>query len=895
MKFKKLCLVLAAVVTIISASFIQAAAYGTVLYVSPTGTESGDGSETAPFATIANARDAIRTLKENGEYPEGGVTVYIRGGEYRTLETLELNERDSGEEGSPVVYMAYPGEKPIFIGGISISGDDFEPVEETDKSRLADGMEDKIMCYDLGKTGITDFGKLPVKVHDGSETDTSNPPELFFNGREMTLARWPNEGEFAMVGDIVHHGATPRNWQDDKKDTEGYVPESQRDPYDGFVIKYTDKRVERWIGEDDIRWNGYWYWDWSLENYEIGEIDTKKQTITSKQPGSYGIKQGQKYYCYNILPELDAPGEYYIDRKEMKLFFCPPEELSGTNLGISLMKDYFIKLDNAKYVVINGLEFDYSRGDIIRGFALENCAVINCRFENTGGKCVNFSGCKNTFVANNDIYNTNGGIGITGGDYKTLTPAGNEVINNKIEKYDRITKLYNPAIDMKGVGNRIAYNEISYADHMAIGTHGNDNIVEYNNIHDVLRNTNDAGAVYMYIGNGPTNFDQVGNVYRYNWFHDLGKKSVLGGIDNVDNSTSRQAFYFDGFWGTEVSGNILTDCEYGVMINGGWGNKVLDNVFVNTDDPLCITDNNNRFAGTGRSLWTPSTEITDAYKKYDFLMKSLEDGADISIPQYNVVKGNFNSNNKSLEYQIKIPQDLVDANNDLKNAVAGTVSESDFENYAVGNMQLTESFYKKNPNFGRIDFKSIGLHDNAEIEAYVMEKIGGVKGNGGGTAGTESNGNVTGGSGVIALMLDNSRAFVNGEVKNIDESNPQTVPMVVDGRTMVPLRFIAENFGAEVSFSEITLDAVIITDDTRTVVTADSDRMYKNSEEYTLDTVPKIIGGRMFVPVRAIAEAMGKKVYYDNRGIIIITQDSSYKSAVDGSNKITAIEQTIKQ
>lgn len=896
MKLRKICLTLVSAITLMTASLMPVSAAGTALYVSPSGSENGDGSENAPFATLTQARDAIRKMKNDGEYPDGGITVYVRGGEYRILESFTLEEQDSGEKGSPVIYKAYPGENPKFIGGVSISGDEFEPVAEADKSRLAEGMEDKIMCYDLTKTGITDFGQLPHRVFDGSKTETANPPELFFKGKEMTLARWPNEGEFAIVGEIVHYGANPRNWSDDKKDTAGYVPEAQRDPYDGFILKYDDNRVERWIGEEDIRWMGYWQWDWSLERLEIGEINTKKKTIASKQPGAYCIRQGQKYFCYNILPELDAPGEYYIDRKSLKLFFYPTESLSGAELGISLMKNSFIKMTKTKYVIIKGLEFDYSRGGIIEGGGLDSCAVLECKFENTGGKSINFTGCTNTFAANCDIYNTNGGITLTGGNRKTLTPGGNEVLNNKIGKYDRIEKLYNPAVDVSGVGNRIAYNEMYYADHMAIATYGNDQIVEYNNIHDVLRNTNDAGAVYMYIGNGPVTCDQVGHIYRYNWLHDLGAKSTMGGINNVDNSTSRQAFYFDGFWGCEVSHNIFTNCEYGVMLNGGWGIKITENVFADTDKPFAITANNDRFSGSGRALWKPSGEITEAYNKYDFLMKSLEPDADVGIPQYNTVKGNITSNDVGLEYQIKISQDIVDGKNDLSEAVTGTVSEADFENYAAGNMNLKESFYKKNPNFGKIDFKEIGLRDKAEIEAYVMEKLGGAGENGGFVSGSgeDINGGMAG-DGVIALMIGSGRAYVNGEVKNVDETNPETAPIVKNGRTMVPLRFIAENFGAEVTYAEITNDAVIKTDDTETIITVGNDRMYKNSVEYTLDTVPEIIGGRMFVPVRAVAEAIGKKVYYDNRGIVIITQDSSYKSAVEGSNRITALEQIIKQ
>lgn len=51
---------------------------------------------------------------------------------------------------------------------------------------------------------------------------------------------------------------------------------------------------------------------------------------------------------------------------------------------------------------------------------------------------------------------------------------------------------------------------------------------------------------------------------------------------------------------------------------------------------------------------------------------------------------------------------------------------------------------------------------------------------------------------IIELYIGNSLASVNGVSTPIDKDNPQVTPFIKDGRTMLPLRFIAENFGAEV-------------------------------------------------------------------------------------------------
>ena len=51
---------------------------------------------------------------------------------------------------------------------------------------------------------------------------------------------------------------------------------------------------------------------------------------------------------------------------------------------------------------------------------------------------------------------------------------------------------------------------------------------------------------------------------------------------------------------------------------------------------------------------------------------------------------------------------------------------------------------------------------------------------------------------IIELYIGNPLASVNGVPTPIDKDNPQVAPFIKDGRTMLPLRFIAENFGAEV-------------------------------------------------------------------------------------------------
>ena len=93
----------------------------TVFYVSPEGSDTWNGSKSNPFATVTQARDAVRALKKNAPL-EKPVTISLRGGLYELSEPILFTPDDSGTEFCPVTYSAYPGEIPVLSGGRKITG-----------------------------------------------------------------------------------------------------------------------------------------------------------------------------------------------------------------------------------------------------------------------------------------------------------------------------------------------------------------------------------------------------------------------------------------------------------------------------------------------------------------------------------------------------------------------------------------------------------------------------------------------------------------------------------------------------------------------------------------------------------------------------------------------------
>ncbi len=88
-------------------------------YVAPTGSDDSPGTESAPFRTVAKARDAVRTVNSK---MTGDIYVYLRGGNHSVTSTITLGVQDSGTNGYRVYYAAYPGETPVLNGATKVTG-----------------------------------------------------------------------------------------------------------------------------------------------------------------------------------------------------------------------------------------------------------------------------------------------------------------------------------------------------------------------------------------------------------------------------------------------------------------------------------------------------------------------------------------------------------------------------------------------------------------------------------------------------------------------------------------------------------------------------------------------------------------------------------------------------
>jgi hypothetical protein len=79
----------------------------------PAGSDSNPGTARHPFRTLERARAEVQKRAAAGTLPEGGLKVWLHGGVYPGDKPLVLGLQDSGQPGRPVVWRAFPGERPL--------------------------------------------------------------------------------------------------------------------------------------------------------------------------------------------------------------------------------------------------------------------------------------------------------------------------------------------------------------------------------------------------------------------------------------------------------------------------------------------------------------------------------------------------------------------------------------------------------------------------------------------------------------------------------------------------------------------------------------------------------------------------------------------------------------
>ena len=550
-----------------------------------------------PGDDLAAVRDLLRAKRD----PKGLAEVIFEDGVYELTNRVELTERDS----KATWRARHPG-KAIIVGGWSFRGCDMKPLPASDPlaKRLFPEVRGKVRTIAVPECLRTNFvahafvGGLPVLIgscgnYSGFDSNKKEiwgakyprHPVLSIDTHLMTPARWPNadnEDFFSPGSNMVVKAA------------KGVNP----------VVRVPDGRLARWQVEDaDINVAGF-LMDciYATGRAAVTKVDPAAGTAEIAHGGICGKS---RFAFYNVMEEIDVPGEWCYDRKSGRLVVYPPEGFSPDSIcALGVSADSFFRVRGSD-IALEGFKFTAKHSHpavVLEGG--ERNRIVGCRFSGLEYEAVYVNG-RSCRVQSCDFEELNAaGVRVTGGSGITGTRGRNVVENCRFRDFCRMKDSWatGGCILAGGAGNAVRHCEISDSIEHGLDYFGFGHLVEYNRIYDCSYQFGDSGAVYS--KGGSVSF---GCTFRYN---DV--SSAPGYV---------HAIYFDDTTsGHRIYGNICRGYgSFGIFIGGGRDNVISNNLVCAAPGIGCRFDERGLFwpSYLGQNLTNILTRLRRDYRLDD--------------------------------------------------------------------------------------------------------------------------------------------------------------------------------------------------------------------------------------------------------------------------------------
>ena len=493
------------------------------LYVSPDGQDTNDGSENAPFATLAAANEAVKTLRNQ---MQGDIVIHVAGGYYPLSETLNIGVDGAGANGYRVIYRGDSENKPIISGGVQITG--------------------------WTKDG--DIWSAPCDVED---TRT-----LYVNDHSAIRAR--SKWLYAIA--------------------ESYVSGNTEYTSDGLIVNHRKFPALSQYDEIELVFDSEWmHHRYPVANIIYG---SGRVTFEMKQPywgelftvNSYSANYpnvGKGFYVENAIELLDEPGEFYFDKDAKRIYYYPfaQEDMQTAQCYVGVTEN-LVRITGAdKNTCVNGLTFENiqfkygawngvtatgmltNQADDLRNTAspkksvqmpgqirveyAQNITFHGCVFAYLGSTALAMPNAVSDCIIDGNIFKHISGIAISVGcgehgnnmPATMARPTRIDITNNVIRGAGAEFRA-SPAVMAYYVSyTRIMYNDIAVVPYTGISLGwgwGQDvktcvnNLIAYNKITDVASPMHDGAHIYIlspnyntYINNNwcVTSGDMRGGIY----------------------------------------------------------------------------------------------------------------------------------------------------------------------------------------------------------------------------------------------------------------------------------------------------------------------------------------------------------------------------------------------
>ena len=564
-------------------------------FVSPDGNDKNEGTIDSPLESIEGAQKLVRDYKSS--FPDIEVTVYFRGGKYYRTQSAIFSHEDGGTESGSVIYKAYPGEKPVILGGKKLQ-----------------------LEWKKYKNGI-----YKAEVPEGLIFES-----LYINDEEQVLARYPNFNPdvrtFNGTAEDCISKDRVKKWKDP---SDGYFHVIHGALWGGFHFRITGKK-----GKNELIMEGGWQ-----NNRPENGLHKKLRFVE------------------NIFEELDAQNEWYLDRKTSTLYFMPPDllDLDNANVEVAYLEN-FIKVLGSEDQPVKNLSFDgftfnrsirtfmktsdpLLRSDwtIYRGGSVyfegtEDCSIINCTLHQIGGNAIYVNSYnRNTLIKGNHLFNIGAsGICFTGdttavrnalysaygpptkekdldhtiGPKNNLYPANCTADNNLIHDIGKVEKQVAGVQISVAMDITVSHNSIYDCPRSGInvgeGAFGG-HLFEFNDVFNTVLETSDHGSFnswgrdrFWMAGNKPT--EDIVDKYPESIFYDLLKPSVIRN-NRMSCDHGWDIDLDDGSSYYEIYNNLCL--QNGIKLREGYYRKVENNICLNNamHPHVWLKDNNDIVRG----------------------------------------------------------------------------------------------------------------------------------------------------------------------------------------------------------------------------------------------------------------------------------------------------------
>ncbi|MDO9464540.1 MAG: right-handed parallel beta-helix repeat-containing protein [bacterium] len=476
---------------------------------------------------------------------------------------LCFRAEDSGTAEAPVIYAAYPNEKPVISGGRPITG------------------------WEKNEKGWWQTHLYEV------ENSNWNFTQLFVNNQRRHRPRLPRRGYFFIAEEVP---AT------EKACGKGY---------NRFKFNKGELHGD-WHNLTDVEVLCFHIWE--MSRMRLASVEEKDGIATftgSTCSTAYyaALFKGNRFMIENVREALEYPGQWYLDRTSGNLTYIsmPEENIEHTEVIAPYLKQLLLlqgEVEQCKwveYICFEGLTFAHSnwvtpqkgyscpQAEVLLDAAvyaegMRHCRFINCTITHIGEYAVQFGrDCQHNLLEGCDLIDLGAG-GIKLGQ----TYDADDLYNGKDRQACSNHHIVRDCLICQagrihpgGVGiwighsgyNRIEHNEITdlYYSGISVGwvwgyqpSQTHHNILKYNHIYNIGQNVlSDMGAFYM-LGISP------GTIIRGNHIHDVNAFDYGG-----------WGIYFDqGASGIEASENVCYRCNgQGFHQHFGRENLVRNNIF----------------------------------------------------------------------------------------------------------------------------------------------------------------------------------------------------------------------------------------------------------------------------------------------------------------------------